>query len=94
MRSWNLLIKIIIQGKIDLINAYYQIQMHSDDIHKTIFKTSFGLYEWIIMSQGFYNTPAIFQRYMNYILREYIGKFCAVYQDDIVIFSNSMEEYK
>lgn len=40
-----LLIKIIVHGKIDLINAYYQIRMHSNDIHKTIIKTPFGLYE-------------------------------------------------
>jgi len=31
---------------------------------------------------------------MNYVLREYIGKFCAVYLDDIAIFSNSVEEHK
>src|SRR5438552_2821223 len=46
------------------------------------------------MSQGFCNASATFQRYMNYILREYIGKFCVVYQDDIVIFSNSVEKHK
>ena len=46
------------------------------------------------MSQEFYNTLIIFQRYMNHILREYIDKFCAIYQDDIVIFSNSMKEHK
>ena len=40
-----LLVKIIIRGKIDLMNAYYQILMHSDDVHKTAFKTPFGLYE-------------------------------------------------
>ena len=46
------------------------------------------------MSQGFYNALIIFQRYMNHVLREYIGKFCAIYQDDIVIFSNSVKEHK
>ena len=44
-----LLVKIIIHGKIDLMNAYYQILMHSDDVHKTTFKTSFELYEWLVM---------------------------------------------
>jgi uncharacterized membrane protein len=39
------LVKIIIRGKIDLMNAYYQILMHSDNVHKTAFKTSFELYE-------------------------------------------------
>ena len=89
-----LLVSAIIGGKIDLVSAYYQIRMHPDDIHKTAIKTPFGLYEWIVMPQRLCNAPAIFQRYMNYILREYIGKFCAVYQDDIAIFSNSVEEHK
>jgi hypothetical protein len=34
------------------------------------------------------------QRFMNWILRKYIGKIYYIYADDIVIFSNSMEEYK
>ena len=89
-----LLVRAVVRGKIDLVNAYYQILMHSDDVHKTAFKTPFGLYEWLVMPQGLCNAPATFQRYMNYVLREYIGKFCAVYQDDIAIFSNSIEEHK
>jgi Reverse transcriptase (RNA-dependent DNA polymerase) len=31
---------------------------------------------------------------MNYILCNYIGKFCAVYLDNIAIFSNSVKEHK
>src|SRR5436305_2373761 len=89
-----LLVRAVVRGKIDLINAYYQILMHSDDVHKTAFKTPFGLYEWLVMPQGLCNALATFQRYMNYVLREYIDKFCAVYQDDIAIFSNSVEEHK
>jgi len=89
-----LLVRAVVRGKIDLVNAYYQILMHPDDIHKTAFKTPFGLHEWLVMPQGLCNAPATFQRYMNYVLREYIGKFCAVYQDDIAIFSNSVEEHK
>ena len=40
-----LLVKAVVRGKIDLVNAYYQILMHSDDVHKTAFKTPFELYE-------------------------------------------------
>jgi hypothetical protein len=31
---------------------------------------------------------------MNWVLQRYIGKIYYIYTDDIVIFSNSMEEYK
>jgi len=31
---------------------------------------------------------------MNYIFHDYIKKFCAVYFNDIIIFSNSVKEHK
>src|SRR5947199_10543154 len=40
-----LLVRAVIREKIDLINAYYQILMHFDNVHKTAFKTSFELYK-------------------------------------------------
>jgi Reverse transcriptase (RNA-dependent DNA polymerase)/RNase H-like domain found in reverse transcriptase/Integrase zinc binding domain/Retroviral aspartyl protease len=83
-----------IRGKIDLTNAYYQIPMEEGDIHKTAFKTPFGMYEWTVMPQGLCNAPATFQRYMNGVLRKYVGKFCSVYVDDIAIWSNWIEEHK
>jgi hypothetical protein len=83
-----------IRGKIDLPLAYGQLLMEEDDIHKTAFKTPFGMFEWIVMPQGLCNAPATFQRYMNWVLSKYIGRFCAVYLDDISIWSNSIDEHK
>jgi hypothetical protein len=88
------LAKARVRGKIDLICAYYQILMEEADIHKTAFKTPFGMYEWLVMPQGLCNAVATFQRYMNWVLRKYVGKFCAVYIDDIAIWSNSVEEHE
>src|SRR5579859_260146 len=82
-----------IRGKIDLVCAYYQILMETTNIHKTAFKTPFGMYEWLVIPQGLCNTVATFQRYMNWVLQDYIGKFCTVYIDDIAIWSNSVEEH-
>ena len=88
------LAKAVVRGKIDLICAYYQILMAEADIHKTAFKTPFELYEWLVMPQGLCNAVATFQRYMNWVLRDYVGRFCAVYIDDIAIWSNSIEEHE
>jgi len=65
--------------KIDLVCAYYQILIEIADIHKTAFKTPFGMYEWLVMPQGLCNAVATFQQYMNWILWDYISKFCMVY---------------
>jgi hypothetical protein len=82
-----------IRGKIDLPLAYGQLLMDENDIHRTAFKTPFGMFEWIVMPQGLCNAPATFQRFMNWILRRYLGQFCAVYLDDIAIWSNSVIEH-
>jgi hypothetical protein len=74
-----------IRGKLDFPIAYAQIWMHDDDVYKTAFKTPFGMFEWLVMPQGLCNAPGTFQRYINWVLRKYIGRFCAVYIDDIAI---------
>jgi len=85
--------RAVVRGKIDLVCAYYQILMEIADIHKMAFKTPFGMYQWLVMPQGLCNAVATFQRYMNWILRDYVGKFCAVYIDDIAIWSDSVEDH-
>lgn len=78
---------------LDLKSGYWQIPMHSKDIPKTAFICSEGLFEWTVMPFGFCNSGQIFQRAMNEIFREFVGKFVFVYVDDIVIFSKTPEEH-
>jgi hypothetical protein len=46
------------------------------------------------MPMGFRNAPAIFQRHMDRVLEDEIGKSCFVYVDDILIFSKGEEEHE
>ena len=46
------------------------------------------------MQFKFINTPAIFQRKINYILKEYLDNFIMVYLNNIIIYLNSKGEYK
>jgi hypothetical protein len=82
-----------IWATIDMTNSFFQTRMHPDDIHKTAVTTPFGNYEWCVMPMGFRNSPAIHQRRVTNALREYIGKICHIYLDDIVVWSNTIEEH-
>lgn len=77
---------------IDLTSGFHQIKMREGDIPKTAFSTMNGKYEFTRLPFGLKNAPAIFQRMIDDVLKEYIGKICYVYIDDIIIFGGQNEK--
>ena len=75
--------------------GYNQIFMAEEDIHKTAFRCPRhpGLFEWVIMTFGLKNAGATYQRAMNYIFHELIGKIVEIYIDDVVVKSKGYKEH-
>src|SRR5882724_12254374 len=54
----------------------------------------YGSFEFLVMPMGLTNAPAMFQAFMNHIFRDMTDIFIVNYLDDILIFSNSLEEHR
>ena len=78
---------------IDLFSGFHQIPMNPRDIPKTSFTTSLGNYQFRVMPFGLCNAPRTFQREMNRIFFPLIGKCLFVYIDDLIVFSESLEDH-
>jgi hypothetical protein len=48
-------------GKIDMTNAFFQMQVHPDDMKYLTIHTPWGKYEWMVMPMGVRNAPAVHQ---------------------------------
>jgi len=76
-----------------MTNSFFQMHMHPDHIHLMAINTPLSLYKWLIMPMGLKNAPAIHQHRVTAALCELIGKICHIYLDDIVIWSQSIQEH-
>jgi hypothetical protein len=79
--------------KLDMREAYHRLWVASGNEWKTAFRMRYGHYEYTIVPFGLVNAPAEFQEHINTVVRKYLNLFCIAYLEDIVVYSNLLEEY-
>ena len=78
---------------IDLCSGYWQCHISDEDIPKTAFLTRYGLYKWVIMPMGLTNAPATFMQTMNNLFSDMLDSGVAVFLDDILVYSGTVDEH-
>ena len=79
---------------LDLKWGYHQCQIEESDIPKTAFICCEGLFEYTKMAMGLKNAPSCFQRLLETVFADMLGKGVLVYIDDLILFTNTEEEHE
>ena len=78
---------------LDLTAAYEQIRVIPEHIDRTAMSTPDGNMVSLVLQMGDCNAPATYQSLMNYVFSPYIGRFLDVYLDDVIIYSDTLDEH-
>uniref|UniRef100_A0A3B1ISM8 Gypsy retrotransposon integrase-like protein 1 n=1 Tax=Astyanax mexicanus TaxID=7994 RepID=A0A3B1ISM8_ASTMX len=79
---------------LDLKSGYYQIELNEADKHKTAFVCPLGFWEFNKLPQGITNAPSTFQRLMEKCMSDLNLKEVIVFLDDLIVFSETLEEHE
>ena len=75
-------------------HLYLQVEVLEEHKCRTILTVGpLGFWEFNRLPFGLDNAPATYQRLVEECLSDYNMKICAIYLDDLIIFSDSLEEH-
>ena len=77
----------------DAYSGYNQILMHPDDQEKTAFMTDKGIYCYKVMPFGLKNAGSTYQRLVNMMFKEHLGRTMDVYIDDMLVKSEKSVDH-
>ena len=78
---------------IDGQDAYEQIRIIPEHVPRSTVATPDGNMVSYVIQQGDCNAPATYQSLMNYLFSAYLGRFMDVYLDDIVVYSQTLDDH-
>ena len=79
-------------GKIDISDAYYQIELDKDAKQICTMNTSQGLFKMCRLPQGLKNSSSIFQNSIESTLKRIKG--VVIFQDDIPVYGTTKDQYE
>ena len=80
-------------SSLDLLSGYWQVGLDQASKQYTAFSTHSGHFEFNVMPFGLTNSPLTFVRLMDTIFKDLKNVSVLTYLDDIIIFSNSLEDH-
>jgi len=81
-------------SSLDLRSGYFQMRVAEKDAHKTAFRSPIGSYEYLVVPFGVCNAPSAFSRMIDHVFPPLEFGDCLVkYIDDLLIFSDNMEDH-
>jgi hypothetical protein len=78
---------------IDGQDAYEQIRIIPEHVERSTVTTPDGNMVSAVIQIGDCNAPATYQALMNHLFGEFIGQWMDVYLDDIIIYSDTLEDH-
>ncbi len=80
-------------SQIDFKFGYYKIHIANKDVEKSVMRTKYGLYEFLVMALGLCNASLMFMTHMNSIFHKKLDEFMITYIDDILMYSKITKKH-
>ena len=64
-----------------------------EHVERSVVTTPDGNMVSLVLQMGDCNAPATYQSLMNHIFSPYLGRFLDVYLDDIIIYSDTLQDH-
>jgi hypothetical protein len=77
---------------LDAYSGYHQIKLKESDQLATSFITPFGMYCYVTIPFGLRNVGATYQRCMQHVFGDHIGRTVEEYVDDIVVKTRKVDD--
>ena len=79
---------------LDMKSGYHQVELLEEHKCRSAFTVGpLEFWEFICLPFGLCNAPASYQRLMEQCLGDLNMKICCIYLDDLIIFSDTLEEH-